>query len=194
MSNKIKGVNVLICGSQKFEAAEFVFNALETFFVQTNGNIRKVFTSRFAGSCEFARQWVELKNKYLPDEQKIQIVDYMFDSFLEKKNNSLYDQMDFPDHAVQNSDFFQEGKELLISKGVNLVMAFPNQEGILGVATKNIAKAAQLAEIRLFDCSLLLQKLNNYQQEQKQETQVVEQEAEKPSLGFKNRHPNPHKR
>lgn len=190
MSNKIKGVNVLVCGSQRFESPEVVFNALETFFIQSGGNIRKIFTSKFSGSCEFARKWAETRNQFLPDDKKIEIVDYLFDNYLEKKNNTLFNEIDLPAFAVQESPFFQEGKEMLIAKGVNLVMAFPNKEGVLGVSTLNIARAAELANIKVFNCAQLLQKINNYKAQQPAEVQASPEEQTQPSLGFKNRHPN----
>jgi hypothetical protein len=191
MKNKLKGVNVLISGSQKFDDQSFVFQTLETFFTQTNGNIRRVFTSKFAGACEFARVWVDNKNDKLDSDSRIEVSEFTFDGFLQKKNQSLYDQLDIPEYAIQNAKFFQEGKEKLMANGVNLVLAFPNPEGILGASTRNIARFASLAEIQVFDCSALLQMVNSYRNEV---SQTVEQEVqaahkEQSGLGFHNRHP-----
>lgn len=187
MKNKIKGVNVLISGSQKFEDKNFVFQTLETFFNQTNGNIRKVFTSKFSGACDFARLWINNKNDILVQDNKIRVVDFVFDGFLNKKNQSLYEQLDIPEYAVQNSKFFQDGKELLMANGINLVLAFPNPEGILGASTRNINRFATLAEIKVFDCSELLQKVNAFK---KDLNNVPEDKTNKEnSLGFNNKHP-----
>ncbi|NCQ52176.1 hypothetical protein GW796_09845 [archaeon] len=193
MKNKIKGVNILICGSQHFEDEYFVNQTLETFFHQTHGNIRKLFTSRFSGACEFAQKWVNNKNDSLPSEGRISVSNFTFDGFLEKKNSSLYEQLDIPEYAVKNDKFFQEGKDLMIAKGVNLVLAFPNKDGILGASTRNISRFAMLAEIKTFDCSILFEMINSHRKvQEEQATQEVSAQVNevKNQLGFNNRHPS----
>ena len=191
MSNKIEGMNILICGSQQFDDVAFVFNTLNTLFEQTRGNVRKIFTSKFAGACEFAGTWANIKNEELPEDKKIAIVEYSFDKFLTKKNQSIYDQLEIPEFAVKNDKFFQDGKDLLISKGINLVVAFPNKDGILGASTRNINRFASLAEIKSFDCSLLLNMVNSYRENESNVVDVIQKDQEKnQNLGFNNRHPN----
>ena len=162
-------MNILICGSQRFEDEIFVHKTLETFYEQTRGNISKLFTSKFAGSCEFARKWVHYKNDTLPKNERIELVDFAFDGLLEKKNTSLYDALEIPEYAIQNDPFFQRGKELIIAKGINLVLAFPNKEGILGASTRNIIRFANLAGVYHLNCSELFSLVQAYRKEKEQE-------------------------
>ncbi len=182
MSNQIKGMNILVCGSQHFDDQSFVSQTLDQFYSITNENVRKVFTSKFSGACEFAKNWVIHKNDFVIPERKIALAEFTFDGFLEKKNISLYDNLDIPETALQNSKFFQEGKNLLISEGVNLVLAFPNKDGILGASTKNVTRFANLAKIEVFDCAALLSQITKYRDTQ---AETLTQSG----TGFHNRHP-----
>ncbi len=167
---QVKGLNILVCGSQKFDDPAFVFQMLTLMYKQFNGAVRTIYTTKFAGSCEYARVWAETTNKFLPEDKKIKVVDYLFDSVLEPKNNSLYEEMDIPSGATQRSDFFQEVKEKIISMGVNVVLAFPNKEGELGVSTKNICLASQMCEpyssIKVLECDKALKVLSNKAQQE----------------------------
>ncbi len=146
-NNQSKKANLMICGSQKFDDPAFVFGILKSFFTQTNGNIGTIYTTKFSGSCEYARVWAETTNKFLPEDKKIKVVDYLFDSLLEPKNTSFYEEIDLPMGAVERSDFFQEVKNKLVEMNVNMVLPFPNQECELGATTKNIVLAATMAGI-----------------------------------------------
>lgn len=162
------GINVLVSGSQKLDDSAFVKNTLNTFFMQTNGNIQSVFTSRFSGACAYAAEWVKEQNILLPPDKKIALKDCTFDFHLTKKNQSLYEQLDIPEFILRNDPFFQDGKSLLISNKINLVMAFPNPEGKLGPSTQNIQRFAELAQIPVFDCSVILAKMNELKESVKQ--------------------------
>ncbi len=169
-NNQPKKANIMICGSQKFEDPAFVFGILTTFLNQTNGNLGTIYTTKIAGSCEYARVWAETTNQFLPEDKKIKIVDYLFDSTLEPKNNSLYEEMDIPNGGVERSEFFQEVKEKVVSMGVNVVLAFPNKEGELGVSTKNICLASKMCEpnssIKILECDTALKVLSSKAQQQ----------------------------
>ena len=180
-----KKANLLICGSQKFDDTAFVFGILNTFFKQTNGNIDTIYTTKFSGSCEFARIWAETTNKFLPEDKKIKVVDYLFDSLLEKKNNFLYAEIDLPQSAIERSDFFQEVKNKLIEMSVNVILPFPNREGELGVTTKNIVLASKLAGIP----NLPLDKSykNLYQMENEDNKTIIENNKPTNKLGFTNK-------
>ena len=186
MKNKIVGLNVMVCGSQKFDDQEFVFGTLDTFYASTKGNIRKIYTSKFSGACEFAREWTSRMNNTLSADKHIEVVDYAFDMVLEQKNQTFYEDSEIPPFALSNDPFFRKGKEELISKGVNLVMCFPNLEGKLGASTANIKRFADLAKIPYFNCSELYELVN--QHKSTVEATVVEEEAQGPRLN--NRHPN----
>ncbi len=185
---QVKGLNILVCGSQKFDDPAFVFQMLTLMYQQFNGAVRTIYTTQFAGSCEYARVWAESTNKFLPEDKKIKVVDYLFDSVLEPKNNSLYEEMDIPNGATQRSDFFQEVKEKIVSMGVNVVLAFPNKEGELGVSTKNICLASKMCEpsssIKILECDKALKVLSNKAQEKLQNT---EQKPAENKLGFTNK-------
>ncbi len=167
---QVKGLNILVCGSQKFDDPAFVFQMLTLMYQQFNGSIRTIYTTKFAGSCEYARVWAETTNQFLPEDKKIKIVDYLFDSTLEPKNNSLYEEMDIPNGGVERSEFFQEVKEKVVSMGVNVVLAFPNKEGELGVSTKNICLASKMCEpnssIKILECDTALNVLSSKAQQQ----------------------------
>jgi hypothetical protein len=189
MKNKIAGLNVLVCGSQKFDDQEFVFCTLDTFYASTKGNIRKIYTSKFSGACEFAGEWAKRKNATLPAEQHIEISDYVFDMVLEQKNQAFYEDSEIPPYAIANDPFFRKGKEQLMSKGVNLVMCFPNLEGKLGASTANIKRFADLANIHYFNCAELYGLVNQHKSEvENTADKAVEEQAQSPR--FNNRHPN----
>jgi hypothetical protein len=143
-------VNVLVCGSTKFEDRSFVYGILDALYNQMNGNLSGVITSRFSGASSFAKEWaINLKDTVGAD---ISILEYNFDGLLEEKNVTLYEDPNLPEFIIKNDDFFQRGKERLIESGVKAVLAFPNAEGILGAATLNIKRFAQLASIPCLDC------------------------------------------
>lgn len=196
MSNKAqlnsnKGFNIFVCGSQKFEDPAFVFGMLNQAYEQSNGNISTIYTSKFSGSCEYARKWTEIRNQHLDENHKIKIVDYVFDTLLEEKNNFLYDEMEIPESAIKSSKFFKELISKLMEMNVHVVMPFPNREGDLGVTTKNIVRASELllGKNRVFHCEKAYQ-LMKQQANQTELTPTTDQEKESNTLGFKNRHPN----
>ncbi len=193
MNNKLeqripKGRNVLICGSQQFQDPAFVFMALETIYQKTG--IRQIVTSKFSGACEFARMWAEQKNAQLGSNEQIRILDFAFDTSIGKKLSSFY-ETDIPRFALESSPFYQQGKESLIGSNVNLVVAFPNQEGVLGVATKHIVRFAELATIENLNCEVLLKAFNEFKAQKVNSNQSPKEEVApaEPSLGFKNHHP-----
>ncbi len=167
------GLNLLVCGSQQFQDDIFVYETLNNFFEMTKGNIRAIHTSKFSGACEFAKIWVEKTNE-IRHTKIIVKDDVMFDMHLSKNNVDFYDKFEIPLELAKENPFFKKGKELLMTKEINLIMAFPNQTGSLGSSTKNILKFAELARIKVFDCSDLLKKIQEtrknvqlYQDEQK---------------------------
>lgn len=183
-----KGINVLVCGSQKFDDRGFVFMALEGVFNEHNGEISQITTSKFSGSCQFAREWVELKNGTLPADKQIKVVDFSLDNALGEKSNSFYES-DIADFAIASSPFFQKVKDALISSRVAMVVSFPNKDGVLGVTTNNIIRCAKLATIPHVNGETLLDNYNKFiefvkQKRAMEQVQVVE---EKP-LEFNNRH------
>ncbi len=185
-NNQPKKANIMICGSQKFEDPAFVFGILTSFLNQTNGNIGTIYTTKFAGSCEYARVWAETTNQFLPEDKKIKVVDYCFDTLLAPKNNSFYEEIDLPIGAIERSDFFQEVKNKLIEMNVNLVLPFPNQECELGATTKNICLASKMAGIPSLPLDESYRKL--YSNENVKQT-IVENNSEKEEhkLGFTNK-------
>lgn len=179
----MKKLNILICGSQKFEDEDFVFNTLNTLFAQLKGNIGTIVTSKFSGACQFAENWVETVNEVLSEEDKIKVKHFVFDQHLIQKNQSIYEQIEIPAMVLQNDPFFLKGKELIMSEDIQVVMAFPNKDNVLGAATYNIQRFASLAGAKVFDCSELLRARNEYRNQHDIEQEEV---AEQPA--FKNMH------
>ena len=175
-NNKIK---VLVCGSQKFDDQSFVFGILNTFFETTHGAISTVFTSKFSGTCAYAKTWLNTVNEHLPAEKQIHHGDCTFDMHLAKQNLSFFDEANIPEFLIQSDPFFQEGKEKLISKGVNMVLMFPNEEGVVGASTKNIMRFAKLANIKFMDCTEIYDAIKAQRgemviQEPKEETSLLQ--------------------
>jgi hypothetical protein len=146
-NNQPRKMNLLVCGSKQFEDKAFVFGMLNNLFVQTGGGISTLSTSRFSGACQYAREWLEIQNSTLPADAKIEHKDCTFDMHLAKQNLSFYEEADLPEVVIQHDPFFQEGKEKLISSGINAVIGFPNSEGEMGPATNNIRRFAELSGI-----------------------------------------------
>lgn len=196
MSNE-KGLNILICGSQKFSDESFVFGMMDQIYKAYNGRIDSVLTSKFSGSCEFVRKWVASTNEAIKELTTLNQIDFQsapslikscdctFDMHLEKENNSLYEDINIPEFIIQNDPFFQKGKELLMQNSVNMILAFPNKEGVLGASTQNIRRFAKLAELEktFFDCSDAYKAIHNFRNE---EISKIDQNV---NHGFTNRHP-----
>lgn len=196
MSQTEKGLNILICGSQKFSDESFVFGMMDQIFKAYNGRIDTILTSQFAGSCEFVRRWVEHTNDAIKELATLNKIgfeahyitssDCTFDMLLAKENISLYEDIDLPDFIVQTDPFFQKGKELLIEKNVNMILAFPNKEGILGPSTENIRRFAKLAHLDncFLDCSQAYKEIHAFRNET-----IMEMNKAQNGNGFVNRHP-----
>lgn len=198
MNNNEKGLNVLVCGSQKFDDRSFVFGMLDQFWEKTNGNIKNIFTSKFSGTCEFAREWLVLHNEdiltiaqenQLKDPPLIRHRDCTFDMHLQEYNHSLYSQLDLSDFILQNDPFYIKGKELLQKNDINLILAFPNSEGILGPSTYNINRFAKLAGIGdyILDCSQVLHNLTEERIEKPTMEEIMHISPQ--TSGFVNKHP-----
>ena len=157
-----KKISLLVCGSQKFEDRAFVFGMLNQLYQQTNHSITDIHTSEFAGACRYAREWVELTNSDLRDNKKIIHHNCTFDMHLATQNLSFYEEADLPEIIIRNDPFFQKGKELLGEKKVNVVLPFPNEQGIMGAATRNIQRFADLGGIRVLNCVEAYQLLKNF--------------------------------
>lgn len=169
MKQNEKGLNILICGSQKFDDESFVFGMMDSIYKAYHKKIDTIYTSKFSGSCQFVSNWVATLNESIPDnESKIKLADCTFDMHLSKENISLYEDYDLPAFIYENDPFFQQGKEMLLKSNVNLILAFPNKEGILGASTKNIRRFAELANLNksFFDCSKAYEKLNYIKQQE----------------------------
>jgi hypothetical protein len=195
MEKKQKVLNILVCGSKNFNDKSFVYGMMDQIYKSFNGQVGKVFTSKFAGACEFAKNWVDETNEKIEQASiesnisyaKIKIADMTFDMHLSKQNVSLYEELDIPEFIIRNDPFFATGKDLLVEKGVDLILAFPNPEGVLGPSTKNIQRFAKLAfpnvDDCFFDCSDALQKIQELREEE-----LLTIEIEKPKTGFVNKH------
>lgn len=189
MNENNPGLKILICGSQKFSDESFVFGMMDQIYRAYSGRIDTVFTSQFSGSCQFVREWVADTNSAIVQSKTnlntIKSADCTFDMMLAKENISLYEDIDIPEFVVQTDPFFQKGKKLLLEAKVNMILAFPNKEGILGPSTENIRRFAKLANLdkSFFDCSQAYKAINTL----KEETIL---EMDKTSTnGFVNRHP-----
>lgn len=206
MSQNEKGLNILICGSQKFSDESFVFGMMDQIFRAYDGKIDTVFTSQFSGSCEYVRNWVAVTNESIEEFNASRLEDWKntygsakgfvphalinasdctFDMHLAKENISLYEELDIPEFIIQNDPFFQKGKELLMQNSIQMILAFPNPEGVLGASTQNIHRFAKLAQLEscFFDCSQAYQKIHAHKQEK-----LIQIEKEN-HTGFANRHP-----
>lgn len=156
-------LNVLICGSERFDDKNFVFGMLDALANNLPSPIDNIITSKFSGCCQFAREWISENNDKKPT--KVGILEYSFDNLLEEKNLSIYEQSNIPDFILKEDPFFQKGVEKLLSTNVKLVLSFPNKEGILGAATRNIQRFAALGNVQYLDCSTAFGMITTYRQE-----------------------------
>lgn len=192
--NGISGLNILVCGSQKFDDKSFVFGMLDQFYQQSQGQIKQVFTSAYSGTCEFAREWVKTKNEQILNIARehghknpplINQMDCTFDMHLMQRNSSLYEQIEIPHFMLQHDPFYIKGAEMIAKNNINLVLAFPNAEGVLGPATYNINRFAKLAGIgnKILDCSDALRQLVEFRKSEQANMETQQ------SNGFTNKHP-----
>lgn len=197
MNESKPGLKILICGSQKFSDESFVFGMMDQIYKAYSGRIDTIFTSQFSGSCEFVRKWVKETNEAIKEFATLEKIgfessiikssDCTFDMLLAKENISLYEDIEIPEFVVQTDPFFQKGKELLLDKSVNMILAFPNKEGVLGPSTENIRRFAKLAHLdkAFFDCSQAYKAIYAL----KDETILEMEKTSNNSNGFVNRHP-----
>jgi hypothetical protein len=201
MNQNKKGLNILICGSQKFSDESFVFSMMDQIYKAYNGCIDTIFTSKFSGSCEYVRKWIEYTNiaikefarvnNFSFEKHLIKSSDCTFDMLLSKENISLYEDVDIPDFIIQTDPFFQKGKELLIEKNINMILAFPNKEYILGPSTKNIYRFAKLANLEnaFFDCSQIYKEILDIKNETIMEINKIQNNINNNNV-FINKRPN----
>lgn len=181
-------LNILVCGSQRFDDEPFVSGMLDQVYDRFNGLIDNLIVSRFSGACTFAKQWAEYKNEH--EGAHIGIKDFAFDMVLEPKNTSLYEQVEIPTFILRSDDFFQRGRECLIQSGAKCIVAFPNREGILGAATLNIQRFANLAEIPVLDCSDALRMIHAHRISMNEEqTIMTPAETVGEKMGLENNNP-----
>ena len=181
-------LNILVCGSQRFDDEPFVSGILDELFANCDGKIDNLIVSRFSGACKFAQEWAVYKNEN--EGGHIGIKEFAFDMKLEPKNTSLYEQLEIPDIILRNDDFFQKGCETLRDSGAKIVVAFPNLEGNLGAATLNIQRFANLAEIPVFDCSDALRLIHQHRMSMNaEETMMVPAETVGEKMGLENNNP-----
>lgn len=177
MTNKAKAAyKILICGSQNFEYKGFVHNTLESFNLLLNNSgshIKHILTSQTSGACAFARDWMEHKNENLPADLKISNKDYTFSLQLHQNNSHIYDEIELPNHVLQNDEYFIKGKEKMQAMQLQCVLAFPNPDGIIGAQTKNIIRFAQLAQVPVLDASeIMAQFITNSLKQEKEITEA----------------------
>lgn len=195
MSNS-NGLNILVCGSQRFTDRNFVFHMLDA--MSANTDIARIYTSNFSGCSQFAREWVSHTNEH--KHTNIKLVDFELDKLLETKNLSLYEQVNIPDFILREDPFFLSGKDILQKQTIKAVLTFPNAENILGTATLNIRRFAALAGIPTLDCADSYQQI--LQMKEANERRFLEQQAQSShidniaqqahnntAVGLVNRHP-----
>lgn len=204
MSQEKEKLSFLVCGSQKFDDKIAVFSILNQLYDQTNGNLKRLVTSKFSGACQFAEEWAVNKNEelskawklenpntQLPEEDRIQIDHYLFDKHLLEKNASLFEEEQIPDWVLKQDPYFTKGKEMVMSENVKLVIAFPNKDGDkLGAATKNIFRFAKLANIPTLNVAEWYAKIMEKRNEVlNQETTNQENSSTSQPTTLQNRHP-----
>ena len=186
-----KELNILICGSQKFDDKSFVFGMLDSLY-SSGVNFSNVIVGKFAGACHFAEEWVKFTND--TKNTNIGVRDFGYDMFLGRKNLSLYEELEIPEIAIKNDPFFQDGKDKILEKSVHLVLAFPNQEGILGPSTKNIVRFAELAQVPVLNCSEALELISDYRKNEEAELYKTEELyapiVTNTNVGLKNKNPS----
>lgn len=184
-NEKRNGINILVCGSSHVDDPAMVGVTLNALYKMYGGDIRKIITSRIPGVCEQAECWTQVMNDSLPKEEQISIDYFNYSGFNDPKNSALYEHLDIPDFALKNHSFYTKGCDELVSKGVSLVIAFPNKDGELGATTKNIQRFCTLSDdkIKFIDIS----KFVDYVLTMSQENDIEEKPSNKKSGVFNNK-------
>lgn len=182
-----EGINILICGSSHNGDMETVFQTLNKAFELYQGRLTTITTSNYEGSCALAELWAITKNETLPKNQQIKIKKFNYSGFSDHKNKPIYEDLDIPQDIRKNHDFYVKGSEELISHGVNLVFAYPNEEGQLGISTKNVIMFAEDAGIRSVNVAEWLDLL-------KEKNELEEKKEVKETIASKFKHAHPLKR
>jgi hypothetical protein len=188
-------ISILVCGSRNFNDRLFVYGFLDQ--LQEQIGVHTVVTSRFAGACQLATEWVNDINESLPKEKRIKIKECSFDELLAKKNSDFYDQKHYhlDDEMLALDEFFIDGSKKLSQLQVNALVPFPNPQCEIGPHTSNIIRFAKLAnkrektDIAVIEATPEAYKLVLANREQ-EATKALEQndQALQPE-GLKNAHP-----
>ena len=144
-----KGINLLICGSQRFEDRSFFCATMDAWahaFKSIGVPINKIVAGKTNGAAKFAQEWAA--------EMGIQFVSKNL--LAEDRADVYYDNDRYLPQAVISQDpGFRQGMEELKELAINSAILFPNPEDTLGAATYNIQKMLGLIskDIEIFDAS-----------------------------------------
>lgn len=183
-----KKASILICGSQDLTDKNFVFlmlSTVNTTLKNGGSQIGEIYTSRFSGACKFAKTWVTIHNENCSKEERIAIKEHQFDLHLESKGHSFFEEVDIPLPVLKSDEFYKKGQEQLISTGVNMVMAFPNNTGKMGASTANIKRFALLANVRFLNCADAYRTLQQKALEEASKVAKENKERHAANKGFK---------
>ncbi len=183
-----KKASILICGSKDLTDKNFVFlmlSTVNTTLKNGGSQIGEIYTSRFSGACKFAKTWVTIHNENCAKEERIAIKEHHFDMHLESKGHSFFEEVDIPLPVLKNDEFYKKGQEQLISTGVNMVMAFPNNTGKMGASTANIKRFSLLANVRFLNCAEAYRTLQQKALEEASKVAQENKEKKANSSGFR---------
>lgn len=172
-----EGINVLICGSSHCDSFDLVMDTLNFLHEKYGEQLTTITVSDFEGACTTAKLWASTVNEGLPADKCIKIKKFNYDGLDDVKNKPLYSNLEVPREIRENHEFYIKGTEELISHGVNMVFAYPNENGELGIGTKNIITFAEDAGITPINCAefhkiLVADKAQKEEKEAKQEVSV----------------------
>lgn len=151
--SKIKGVKLMICGSQNFEDRKFVYGLLNQLSLKIP--VEAVFAGSFSGASQFAREWA--------DENKVK---FEILNIFDDVSYSFYDGKKLPKTIVKNASEFSNIQQKFLELGVQLIIPCPNKEGRLGATTSNIVSIAQEMGMRVMDGELAYQRILEHRTEE----------------------------
>lgn len=145
----MKGCNIFVCGSNKFEDREFLFNFFN--MLENKINIDKLIIGvGQTGTDVFAREWAF--------SHGIQVKEWQIEQNF--RNSHLFFERELPKHIIKHDSFFNAEAKKLRDFHVDTVVPFPSTSGELGVTTRNIISIASLLEIPVLYANEALKAIN----------------------------------
>ena len=147
--SKTKKICLLITGGENFTNVGFVTAVLEHLHNLTNGNVGQVHYTGVPGAVE---EWVDSKCITLK----------LYDLEPLQKLKSIPDMVELPEYVKNVDRYYLKGRTLIQKLKIDLVVAFPAEDGNLSPNAWDMVQFAKFAKVNYLDCTHLLEIVRNY--------------------------------